>query len=50
MSTQMTAAQSDERDALVGRLFNSVIGSLELFHVYLGDRLGLYRTLADAVP
>jgi predicted TPR repeat methyltransferase len=28
-------------------MFNALIGSLELFHVYLGERLGLYRVLAD---
>ena len=50
MSTQMTAANSKQRDALVSRLFNSVIGSLELFHIYLGDRLGLYRALAGRGP
>jgi SAM-dependent methyltransferase len=31
-------------------MFNALIGSLELFHVYLGERLGLYRTLADRGP
>jgi 2-polyprenyl-3-methyl-5-hydroxy-6-metoxy-1,4-benzoquinol methylase len=34
------------RDALVTRLFTSMIGALELLHVYLGHRLGLYRELA----
>jgi 2-polyprenyl-3-methyl-5-hydroxy-6-metoxy-1,4-benzoquinol methylase len=41
---------TEERDALVGRLFNALIGSLELLHVYLGDRLGLYRVLAEQGP
>jgi 2-polyprenyl-3-methyl-5-hydroxy-6-metoxy-1,4-benzoquinol methylase len=35
------------RDALVTRVFTSMIGALELLHVYLGHRLGLYRTLAE---
>jgi 2-polyprenyl-3-methyl-5-hydroxy-6-metoxy-1,4-benzoquinol methylase len=33
--------------ALVDRLFEATIGTLELFSVYLGSRLGLYATLAD---
>ncbi len=32
---------------MVGRIFSSMIGSLEIFHVYLGVRLGLYRVLAE---
>ncbi len=32
-------------DALVGRLFEASIGMLEMMSVYVGDRLGLYRTL-----
>jgi 2-polyprenyl-3-methyl-5-hydroxy-6-metoxy-1,4-benzoquinol methylase len=41
-------AESDRRDALVERLFGATIGTLELFGVYLGDKLGLYTVLADA--
>jgi len=41
---------SEERDALVGRMVTSLTGSLELLHIYLGDRLGLYRALADHGP
>jgi 2-polyprenyl-3-methyl-5-hydroxy-6-metoxy-1,4-benzoquinol methylase len=46
----LTEGQQAERDALVARLFNSTIGALELFHVYLGERLGLYRALAESGP
>ena len=35
------------RDALVGRLFEATIGAMDLFAIYLGDRLGYYRALAD---
>jgi len=35
------------RDALAERLFQSAIATLDLFGVYLGDRLGLYRVLAE---
>jgi 2-polyprenyl-3-methyl-5-hydroxy-6-metoxy-1,4-benzoquinol methylase len=38
------------RDALVERLFGATIGTLELFGVYLGDRLGLYAALAGSDP
>ena len=38
------------RDALAGRLFGAVLGALDLQAVYLGDRLGLYRALADGGP
>jgi hypothetical protein len=41
-----TSAAS-RRDALVDKLFAGAIGALELLSVYLGDRLGLYRALAE---
>jgi 2-polyprenyl-3-methyl-5-hydroxy-6-metoxy-1,4-benzoquinol methylase len=37
----------ERRDALVGRMFESVLGTMDLFNVYLGDRLGMYRALKD---
>ena len=48
----MNTAESTEtrRDALVERLFGSALGAMDLLCVYLGDRLGLYRALADAGP
>ena len=38
--------QQAARDALAKRLFGACIGALDLLHVYVGDRLGLYRALA----
>src|SRR6266566_4952100 len=35
------------RDALVERLFQAAVATFDLFSVYLGDRLGLYRALAE---
>jgi 2-polyprenyl-3-methyl-5-hydroxy-6-metoxy-1,4-benzoquinol methylase len=35
---------------LVDRLFHDMIGALELFTVYLGERLGLYRALEREGP
>jgi SAM-dependent methyltransferase len=34
----------------VGRLFEATLGAMDLYGVYLGDRLGLYRALAEAGP
>jgi 2-polyprenyl-3-methyl-5-hydroxy-6-metoxy-1,4-benzoquinol methylase len=38
------------RDELVERLFQSTLGFFDLLTVYLGNRLGLYRALADGGP
>ena len=50
IGTVLTDEEQAARDALLGRLYASTIGALELLHVYLGDRLGLYRKLATAGP
>ena len=48
---QGRAVQSPEqrRDALVERIFGSSIGFMEILSIYVGDRLGFYRALADDV-
>src|SRR5688500_10203845 len=38
-------ASIDRADALAERLFGATLGALELFSVYLGVELGLYRAL-----
>jgi 2-polyprenyl-3-methyl-5-hydroxy-6-metoxy-1,4-benzoquinol methylase len=38
------------RDAFVERVFASALGTMDVFTVYLGDRLGLYRMLAEHGP
>jgi 2-polyprenyl-3-methyl-5-hydroxy-6-metoxy-1,4-benzoquinol methylase len=38
------------RDAFVERLFASALGAMDVYTVYLGDRLGLYRVLAECGP
>lgn len=53
--TATIPARSDveRRDRLVEQLFRAMIGALELMHVYVGDRLGLYAALmsdADVSP
>jgi 2-polyprenyl-3-methyl-5-hydroxy-6-metoxy-1,4-benzoquinol methylase len=40
-----STTDTTRRDTLVERLFGATIGTLELFGVYLGDRLGLYAAL-----
>jgi 2-polyprenyl-3-methyl-5-hydroxy-6-metoxy-1,4-benzoquinol methylase len=37
----------EARDALVERLFEAVLGMTDVYTVYMGDRLGLYKALAD---
>jgi SAM-dependent methyltransferase len=38
------------RDAFAERLFQAAVATMDLYGVYLGDRLGLYRVLADRGP
>jgi SAM-dependent methyltransferase len=45
-----TTSTDARRDALVERLFGSALGAMDLLCVYLGDRLGMYRALADEGP
>jgi 2-polyprenyl-3-methyl-5-hydroxy-6-metoxy-1,4-benzoquinol methylase len=40
----------DAAAVLAQRLRHDMVGALELFTVYLGERLGLYRALADGGP
>jgi 2-polyprenyl-3-methyl-5-hydroxy-6-metoxy-1,4-benzoquinol methylase len=47
---RLSAEEVERRDALVGRLFQSMIGGAELLTIYVGDRLGLYRALTDGGP
>lgn len=43
-------SEADAGERLLGRLFESCIGALDLLHVYVGDTLGLYRALDEAGP
>jgi SAM-dependent methyltransferase len=45
--TNGTTDANERRDALADELFEKIIGAMEVATVYLGDRLGLYRALAD---
>ena len=49
MTTQTTHVDDPRPfngEAFLGRLFEQTIGAFELFNVYIGERLGLYRELA----
>ena len=49
--TELAQAERTDEEitgALVGRLFEAALGAVDITSVYLGDRLGLYRTLADS--
>jgi SAM-dependent methyltransferase len=52
MSTDRASSFGTEErtNPLAQRLFRSAIAALDLFTLYLGDRLGLYRALAEAGP
>jgi 2-polyprenyl-3-methyl-5-hydroxy-6-metoxy-1,4-benzoquinol methylase len=46
----MTAISTGRGEALAARLIDSTVGTLELFSVYLGVELGLYRALDGGEP
>jgi 2-polyprenyl-3-methyl-5-hydroxy-6-metoxy-1,4-benzoquinol methylase len=45
-----TNEAADRRDALVARMSSNAVAAFDLFSVYLGDLLGLYRVLAATGP
>jgi 2-polyprenyl-3-methyl-5-hydroxy-6-metoxy-1,4-benzoquinol methylase len=47
--TEGGSVQSPEqrRDALVGRIFGSCIGFMEILSIHVGDRLGFYQALVE---
>jgi 2-polyprenyl-3-methyl-5-hydroxy-6-metoxy-1,4-benzoquinol methylase len=47
MQDRTTETAEQRRDALAERIFEISIGMLEILSIYVGDRLGLYRALAD---
>lgn len=46
----LSEEEADRREAFVGRLFNAFLAAADLLTVYIGDTLGLYRSLADTGP
>src|SRR5512134_2368012 len=51
-SVQPTSADAiaSQRDAFIDRFLQSAAGTFSLFSIYIGDRLGLYRALAEGGP
>jgi 2-polyprenyl-3-methyl-5-hydroxy-6-metoxy-1,4-benzoquinol methylase len=47
MSDLVPGSPEGQTNPLAERLFQSALGTLDLFTIYLGDRLGLYRALAE---
>jgi SAM-dependent methyltransferase len=47
MSTDLVTSQ---RDAFIERFLQFASGTFSLFSIYIGDRLGLYRALAEGGP
>ena len=44
------SGNTDQRDAFVGRLFEQLLGAMDVFAIYLGQRLGFYGKLAAGGP
>jgi 2-polyprenyl-3-methyl-5-hydroxy-6-metoxy-1,4-benzoquinol methylase len=49
-TSALTKQDEDQRGALVERIFHGGIAVLEMLTIYVGDRLGLYRALAQRGP
>ncbi len=47
MTRQLEHINAEVAEEFVGRLFNASLGAIDVFTVYIGDRLGLYRALAE---
>lgn len=46
----LTAAETAERDALLGRVFEATLGAFDLLAIHIGLDLGLYVALRDGGP
>jgi ubiquinone/menaquinone biosynthesis C-methylase UbiE len=46
----LTAQAASQAEALTGRLFNASYEALDILMTYIGDKLGLYRSLATEGP
>ena len=44
-----TSARPSIED-LAGRIFESLVGAMDLYAIYIGDKLGFYQALADSGP
>ena len=48
MTTNTTAVDQESVDAFAGRVFESVLGTMDAWSIYLGDKLGFYDVLAGS--
>ncbi len=48
--TITTTSTSETLEALEARIFEAVLGTVDVFSIYIGDKLDLYRTLARNGP
>jgi SAM-dependent methyltransferase len=49
-TSTLTKQDEEQRGALVERVFHGGVAMLEMLSLYVGDRLGLYRTLGQRGP
>jgi len=47
MTVDLTQGEAEQAGEFTGRLFGAGVQAIELFTVWLGDALGLYRALVD---
>ncbi len=50
MTTSTDTPTDDPAEAAAERVFGAILGAVDLLSMYLGDRLGYYRSLADEGP
>lgn len=50
MSAQLSEHVNEQRDALATRLFEANLAAYDLATIYLGEKLGLYKALAERGP
>ena len=50
MESQSPEQIASQRDTFIERFLQSAAGAFSMFSIYIGDRLGLYRALADEGP
>ncbi|GAB4451712.1 MAG: class I SAM-dependent methyltransferase [Armatimonadaceae bacterium] len=48
--SQPVPTQEEARDRFLERLLQATSGAMDIFTIYLGDRLGLYNAMADGQP
>jgi 2-polyprenyl-3-methyl-5-hydroxy-6-metoxy-1,4-benzoquinol methylase len=47
MTTNVVKADAESTEAFAGRVFESVLGLIDVWSIYVGDKLGLYDALSE---